>query len=248
MTSSRSGGYVALSWVLTGLALVALILLTVDRTPSITLSILVALIVSMALIVTSVTVSIMAASRSKAERKAKKTPKVNQVPERTAAPVVEETDVGPRTANLDIELDNLAPEPVQPIPQMMPEPTPQPAPQARVAPAKEHYDYNTLGGEWPVRETRNSLGQTTGVQGPRSSVNRQHLANKYTGSAPMVREILREDEDRPVKEVFAKPAKGPLAHNAIRGKCGSCGLMIDAPKFRPVKVRCPRCSKTTLMR
>ncbi len=78
------------------------------------------------------------------------------------------------------------------------------------------------------------------------------LTDKYTGGAPMVREILTQPTVQEIPEFRAEMAD-PMQHpsmippNTVRGKCGQCDTLLLAPTQRPIKLRCPSCNRATLL-
>lgn len=86
---------------------------------------------------------------------------------------------------------------------------------------------------------------------------RQELTRKYTQTTPLVRGILAGSGSTAVyehiPEVTAElPRPGQVQNqwpeDKTRGRCGSCNTIVFAPTVRPLRLRCPACSKTTLLR
>lgn len=86
---------------------------------------------------------------------------------------------------------------------------------------------------------------------------RAELTDRYTQTTPLVRGILAGTGQTAVyehiPEVTAEiPRPGQLANewpeDKTRGRCGSCNTVVFAPTIRPIRLRCPACSKTTLLR
>jgi hypothetical protein len=83
------------------------------------------------------------------------------------------------------------------------------------------------------------------------------MRDRYTQEAPMVREILAGTGQQVVHEKIpevtakrvppgAKPGQSPPG--TTMGRCGSCNTIIYAPTARPLRLRCPSCSKVTLLK
>ncbi len=78
------------------------------------------------------------------------------------------------------------------------------------------------------------------------------LTQKYTESTPMVREILTQPTVADIPEFRAEIAD-PMQHpsmippNTVRGKCGQCDTLLLAPTQRPIRLRCPSCTRATLL-
>lgn len=98
---------------------------------------------------------------------------------------------------------------------------------------------------WPGQKTRDGKSHWTVERQARDEAARRaaqkgdpsRFAEKYTRNTPVVRDILTKEEKASV------PPDGKT-----RGKCGQCGTVLLAPAKRPLKLRCPTCSKVTLLK
>lgn len=78
------------------------------------------------------------------------------------------------------------------------------------------------------------------------------LTQKYTDGAPMMRDIMTKPTLEQIPEFQAELAD-PMQHpamlppNTVRGKCGQCDTLLLAPTQRPIKLRCPSCTRATLL-
>lgn len=78
---------------------------------------------------------------------------------------------------------------------------------------------------------------------------RQQFTEKYTRTTPLVRSIIDNGppEPKPAPQPGAGQFQAAPPPDKTRGACGRCGTILLAPKERPIKIRCPVCSKTTLL-
>ena len=163
------------------------------------------------------------------------------------------TAKGPREAGVDeweeIEdpmegIDNVAP--AAPATAQPPaRPAPPPAARPRPAPAMQ-----ADPKAWPDRRGGPAVGA-------KAVPRHQQLAQKYTQNTPLVRGILSGggqtevfEEIPEVTAVLIPPRipAGYLPDGHVRGRCGKCEAPLFAPSARPVRLRCPKCSKTSLLR
>lgn len=97
---------------------------------------------------------------------------------------------------------------------------------------------------------------TAAAGGPLVQPSIATLRDRYTQGTPMVREILAgggRPQHKPVPEITARrvpkgarPEQAPAGTSM--GRCGSCNTIIYAPTTRPLRLRCPACSKVTLLK
>jgi hypothetical protein len=114
--------------------------------------------------------------------------------------------------------------------------------------------------EEPARTDPRAWPERPGIRHPTApvgggSLKRQELAVKYTERTPIVRNILAGPGGTSVygeiPEVTAQMAvqgqgqRIPDGHT--RGRCGACRTVIFAPTARPIRLRCPRCGRSTLL-
>jgi hypothetical protein len=109
---------------------------------------------------------------------------------------------------------------------------------------------STVDSGWPERRgkagvTRRQLAESSGVGPPPS---RRDLprdpgpAVKVEGPGP----ARREPPIVMAKTVASAEATGIPEGTGI-GKCGNCGVLLLAPKKRPIRLQCPRCERVHLL-
>lgn len=113
--------------------------------------------------------------------------------------------------------------------------------------------------DWPVRTPKHARpAPEEPTPEPRRNVARE-LADRYTTETPMVRAILSASHDgpsashEPVREVTAKRVEpgvrpGDAPRGTKMGRCGGCNSVLLAPTERPLRLRCPRCRRVTLLK
>lgn len=171
------------------------------------------------------------------------------------------------------------PEPVVPIPDLLDEPTAKPTPKAEkqmkratgginfeypdelVQPARAPEQFSAPLEFQSVPRGTVITTDRTAAAAPRAYgqpiANREapptaELTQKYTGGAPMMRDILMRPTVEQIPEFQAELAD-PMQHPSmiprtmVRGKCGQCDTLLLAPKQRPIKLRCPSCTRATLL-
>lgn len=136
-------------------------------------------------------------------------------------------------SNPDVEfaaeqmLPAIEPEPEPEPPTRGPPPRPQPPPPVFVHPPQHPRD--TKG--WPERKTRSGL--TRGEA-------------KAAEKAPATAEPKSAGASEPpliMARTAASAEASGLPDNLSVGKCGNCGVLLLAPKKRPIRLQCPRCER-----
>lgn len=112
-------------------------------------------------------------------------------------------------------------------------------------------------GDWPVRRPKHARSAEAAPPSERNVA--RELADRYTEDTPMVRSILSAShegprrEHQPVREVTAKRVEpgvrpGDAPAGTKMGRCGGCNTVLLAPTERPLRLRCPRCRRVTLLK
>lgn len=120
---------------------------------------------------------------------------------------------------------------------------------------------------WPAR--RKPVPQPGKAAEAPTPTRHRELADRYTQTTPMLRQIMEDEvggsvdgpdaradgaggQAQAIREVEAEKDSGEFdpdwsPGDRARGRCGECDTVILAPKQRPIKLRCPVCSKVTLL-
>ncbi len=126
--------------------------------------------------------------------------------------------------------------PDAPIAEVEPEPA-QPTPHERALARAQQQVEDTKG--WPGR--RSPSGMTRGQA--KAALQRSAAAatsEPHELAPPVVPRVAAEPPLLLAKAAGRNPKAGP---GSTLGKCGGCGLMVLAPKTRPIRLKCPRCER-----
>lgn len=114
--------------------------------------------------------------------------------------------------------------------------------------------------DWPVRTPKHGRPATQAPPSPEPHpTTARELADRYTADTPMVRSILSAAHEgpsqahAPVRQVTAKQVEpgvrpGDAPSGTRMGRCGGCNTVLLAPMERPLRLRCPRCRRVTLLK
>ncbi len=99
---------------------------------------------------------------------------------------------------------------------------------------------------WPERHgpsgiTRGQLKEMEGTPSPRAPRSISKSAAALLEPVPSVPVVIAR-----VGDVKDDPDWTP--QGMARGKCGGCGAILLAPPERPIRLRCPKCDKETMLR
>ncbi len=104
---------------------------------------------------------------------------------------------------------------------------------------------------WPARHgpsgmTRGQLKEMQGTPSPRAP---RSISRDAGGKAAAA--LLEAEPSVPVVIARIGDAKDDpnwTPAGMARGKCGGCGSLLLAPPERPIRLRCPKCDKETMLR